>query len=159
MACRSHKASAKSQDKEVDMNQPSYANSSIFGTWRLLGVRFELADSGERLDLFGPSPVGRLILTKAGDMMTIITSTDRALMRDAARLFETMMAYAGKFRLDGDKIVIGCDLSWHPDWIGTEQVRYFKLDGEKLCLRSGKQTHPRHPNKLGYGVIDWRRES
>ena len=63
-------------------------------------------------------------------------------MRDTARLFETMMAYAGRFLLDGDKLVVSCDLSWHPDWVGTEQVRYFKLDGEKLSLRSGKQTHP-----------------
>jgi hypothetical protein len=144
---------------EVDMNQPSDASSSLFGTWKLLAVQFESADSGERLDLFGPTPLGRLILTNTGYMMTIITSADRALMRDAARLFETMMAYAGRFLLDGDKLVVSCDLSWHPDWVGTEQVRYFKLDGEKLSLRSGKQTHPRHPNKLGYGVIDWRRES
>ena len=141
------------------MNQPSDAGSALFGTWKLLAVQFELADSGERLSLFGSTPRGRLILTNTGDMMTIITSTDRAPTGDTARLFETMMAYAGKFLLDGDKLVISCDLSWHPDWVGTEQVRYFKLDGEKLSLRTGKQTHPRFPDKLAYGVIDWRRES
>jgi hypothetical protein len=29
--------------------------------------------------------------------MTVIASADRALMRDAARLFDTMMVYAAKF--------------------------------------------------------------
>jgi hypothetical protein len=35
--------------------------------------------------------------------MTVITSADRARMRDAGQLFETMMAYAGKYRLEDDK--------------------------------------------------------
>jgi hypothetical protein len=33
-------------------------------------------------------------VTGTGDFMTVITSADRALMRDSTRLFETMMAYA-----------------------------------------------------------------
>jgi hypothetical protein len=143
----------------VAMSQPIDPRSALIGTWELLAVQFESADNGERQDLFGPTPHGRLVLTDAGDFMTVITSGDRAPTRDVTRLFETMMAYTGKFHLDGDKIIISCDLSWHPDWVGTKQVRFFKLDGEKLYLRSSKQTHPRHPGKLGYGVIDWRRAS
>ena len=130
------------------MSQSSQLSSALIGTWKLSAVQFESADGAERFDLFGPTPVGRLILTSVGDFMTVITSGNRAQLRDTARLFETMMGYAGKFRLEGDKIIISCDLSWHPDWVGTEQVRYFKLDDEKLSLRSGKQAHPRHPNKL-----------
>jgi hypothetical protein len=128
------------------------------GTWNLLAVQFEFADSGERKDLFGPSPTGRLIVTKTGDFMTVITSADRASLTDSSRLFETMMAYSGKFRVDGDKLVISCDVSWHPNWVGTEQVRFFALDGEKLLLRSPKQTHPRYPHNPGYGLIHWRRK-
>jgi hypothetical protein len=141
------------------MSQPSDPSSALTGTWRLLVAQFEFADSGERIDLFGPTPFGRLILTNAGDFITIITSSDRAPIHDSSRLFETMMAYAGKYRRDGDKLVISCDLSWHPSWAGTDQVRFFKLHGEKLSLTTGKQTHPRYPDRLGHGVIDWRRES
>ena len=140
------------------MSQSSEPTGALIGTWELSAVQFESADSGKRHDLFGPTPVGRLILTSAWDFMTIITSGNRGLLHDAAGLFETMMGYAGKFRIDGDKLIISCDLSWHPSWIGTEQVRFFKLDGEKLSLRSAKQTHPRYPDTPGYGVIDWRRQ-
>ena len=44
------------------------------------------------------TPPGRLMFTDSGDLMTVIVSANRALMRDAARLFETVTAYAGKFR-------------------------------------------------------------
>src|ERR1700751_2440953 len=108
------------------MSQPSAPASALIGTWKLLTVQFQFADTGEHRDLFGPAPFGRLIVTKEGDFVTVITSADRGLMRDASQLFETMMAYAGKFRLEGDKLVISCDLSWHPDWVGTEQVRFFQ---------------------------------
>jgi len=141
------------------MNQPSDPGHALIGTWKLLTVRLEFVEGGEPLALFGPTPRGRLIVTGAGDFMTIITSDDRALLRDTARMFDTMMAYAGKFRLDDNKIIISCDLSWYPDWVGTEQVRFFELHGDKLSIRSARQTHPRYPDRLGYGVIDWTRES
>src|SRR5215469_10891298 len=141
------------------MNQPSDPGSALIGTWKLLAVQFESADGGEPQQLFGPAPRGRLIVTGTGDFMTVITSADRALMRDSTRLFETMMAYAGKYRLEDNKIIVSCDLSWHPVWVGTEQVRFFKLHGDRLSLRSPKQTHPRYPDRMAYGVIDWARES
>jgi hypothetical protein len=141
------------------MSQPSDPGRALIGTWKLLAVQIEFAEGGEPLPLFGPAPRGRLIVTGAGDFMTIITSEDRALQRDSARLFDTMMGYAGKFRLDDNKIIISCDLSWYPDWVGTEQVRFFELHCDKLSIRSAMQTHPRYPDRLGYGVIDWTRES
>jgi hypothetical protein len=146
----------------MKMSRSSDAKSTLIGAWKLLGVQFEFAETGESRDLFGPNPVGRLILTSAGDMMTILTSaglTPESDQANAGRLFEAMMAYAGKFRVEGDKFTVSCDLAWHPAWVGTEQVRFFKLDGDKLSIRSGKQTHPKHPGRMGCGVIDWCRES
>ena len=140
------------------MSQPSESGHALIGSWKLLAVKFEFAEGGEPLALFGGAPRGRLIVTGTGDFMTIITSEDRALLHDSARLFDTMMGYAGKFRLEGDKITISCDLSWHPAWVGTEQVRFVELHGDKLRLRSPEQTHPRYPDRLGRGVIDWTRE-
>ena len=141
------------------MSQPSDPASALIGTWKLLALHVEFADSGERYAQFGPAPHGRLILTGTGDLMTVITSAERAGRDDAARLFETMMAYAGKYRIEGDRIVVRCDVAWHPDWVGTEQVRFFKLDGDRLSLRSPRQIHPRYPDRPLYGVIDWQRES
>jgi len=132
--------------------------SDLIGTWNLLAAQFEFTGNRERLDLFGPSPVGRLILTKTGDFMTVITSADRVSVADSARLFETMMAYAGRYRIEGDKVVVSCDLSWHPKWVNTEQVRFYELNGPELLLRTPVQTHPLYPDKPGVGLVRWRRE-
>jgi hypothetical protein len=140
------------------MSQTLDPGSALIGAWNLIALRFEVAGSGERLDLFGSAPRGRILVTNGGDFMTVITSADRATMGDTAQLYKTMMAYAGKYRVEDDKLIVSCDLSWHPDWVGTEQVRYFKLEGENLSLRTDKRTHPQHPDKLGYGVIDWQRQ-
>ena len=140
------------------MSQTSDPASALIGTWRLQTLHVEFADSGERHDQFGPAPRGCLIITGAGDFVTVITSTERAGGDDAARLFETMMAYAGKYRLEGDRIVVRCNVAWHPDWVGTEQVRFFKLLGDRLSLRSPRQTHPRYPDRPLFGVVDWQRE-
>ncbi len=139
------------------MSEALNSSRGLTGTWDLLAVQFEFAESGERKDLFGSSPTGRLIITETGDFMTVITSADRASLTDPARLFESMMAYSGKFRIDGDKLVISCDVSWHPSWVQSEQIRFFEVDGEKLLLRSPTQTHPRYPDKPGHGRIYWRR--
>ena len=131
----------------------------MIGTWKLTAQQFEFADNGEPMDIFGPAPRGRLIMTADGDFMTLITAADRAVLAgDAAQLFSTMLAYSGKFRIDRDTLVISCDLAWFPDWVGTEQVRFFSLDGDTLSLRSGVQTHPRYPGRPGRAAILLRRE-
>ena len=141
-----------------DTNQPANVNSPLIGTWKLATQYFEFADNGERVDVFGPAPAGRLIMTGDGDFMTIITAADRAALGDPAQLFSSMLAYAGKFRIEDGRLIIRCDLAWFPDWVGTEQIRFFRLEGDNLSLRSGEQTHPRYPGRPGRAAIDLRRE-
>jgi hypothetical protein len=44
-----------------------------------------------------------------------------------------MIAYSGSCRVeDGDKLIIRVDTAWHPAWIGTERVRFFKVDSGVL---------------------------
>jgi len=115
----------------------------LIGTWRLISIQFELADTGERFDLYGPHPLGFLILTEGARLMVILTSADREPPRDEA---------------DGAALFItSVDLAWHPAWNGTEQTRFFKLDNGMLSITTAQQTHPLFPDRLGRGAI-WRRE-
>ncbi|HYI82147.1 MAG TPA: hypothetical protein VEX11_02925 [Acetobacteraceae bacterium] len=45
-----------------------------------------------------------------------------------------------------------------PAWEGTEQRRFFELDGDRLTLRTGVQEHPRFPGRAGVGTFTWTRE-
>ena len=40
-----------------------------------------------------------------------------------------MIAYTGRWWIDGEKFVTQVDGAWDPGWVGTEQVRHFVFDG------------------------------
>jgi hypothetical protein len=136
--------------------------SQLFGSWQLLSAQLEMADTKERLDLLGPSPVGRVIFTRNGRMATILTASGRTAGVDVpstAALFGSMMAYSGTFRFEeGAKVVLSCDTAWRPEWAGTEQVRFYEFNGDRLTLRTNRQTNPSHPGREVYGIIEWKRE-
>ena len=132
--------------------------SHLIGVWQRLSIQAEFADSGEIVDVYGPRPTGFLILTDGGRMMAVVTAGDRAPPdADRAALFENMMSYTGNYRLEGDKFITKVDVAWHPAWNGTEQPRFFQLDGEVLSLTTPRQTHPRFPGRSLRGVMTWRR--
>ena len=136
-------------------------SEQLVGTWQLMSARFELADTGECGDAYGPNPLGSLILTDNGRMMAIVTSAARAPPKDEAgraALFESMMAYSGKYRIEGeDTFITTVDLAWHPAWNGTEQTRFFQLDGNTLSITTAQLTHPLFPGRMARGVLVWRR--
>ena len=140
---------------------PQNDRSSLIGVWKLKSIQFELADTGEAADMFGPNPSGYLIHTDEGRMMVILTRSDRAPPKedaDGSALFKTMMAYTGNFRVEGDdKFITDVDLAWHPAWNGTEQTRFFKVEGDTLLITTAQQTHPMFPGRMGRGVLVYTR--
>ena len=55
---------------------------------------------------------------------------------ERAALLRTMFAYTGRYRLEGNMWVTKVDAAWNPAWDGTDQVRYFVLDGDHLEVTS-----------------------
>ena len=45
-----------------------------------------------------------------------------------------MFAYSGAYRVDGDKVIHRVDVSLNQHWVGTEQVRFFRIDGDTLTI-------------------------
>lgn len=135
----------------------------LVGSWRLLSAQVELADNGQRVDLLGPSPLGRGIFSDDGRMAVVLTAQGRLPSADAdgaAALFGSMMAFSGMFRFEEEaKVVLSCDVAWHPAWAGTEQVRFCEFNGDKMIMKTGRQTHPKYPGREVYGIIEWQREA
>ena len=52
-----------------------------------------------------------------------------------------------------DRLITKVDRSWYPDWIGSEQTRFFRLDGETLSLSSPYQDHPKFPGARVHSVV------
>jgi Lipocalin-like domain len=127
---------------------PSLADdrAKLLGTWRLVSFEAEFQKTGEREPVLGKNPTGYVIYTPEGRYMVILTGEGRKAAKtdqDRAELMKSMFAYTGLYRLEGDKIITKVDASWNPEFLGTEQVRYFRFDGDRLQL-----THDWHPSVL-----------
>ena len=123
----------------------SAAENPILGTWKLQSLVFEAIATGQRSTPFGDHPVGYLSYSADGRMYAIGVVEDRPKPRDLlptdeekAKLQESMFAYAGTYTADGEKVVHHVDISWNQSWTGTDLVRFYKLDGDTLTIRTAR---------------------
>jgi Lipocalin-like domain len=140
------------------MARSAGAPSAVIGTWKLVSFQFESEGSDERSDVYDEHPVGFLILTADGRAIALLTAGTRLPDMAADVLFDRMMAYSGRYRLQGDSFITAVDTAWHPAWVGTEQTRFFKVEGDTLSIKSPFQDHPKFPGRRIRGVVVWRKE-
>jgi Lipocalin-like domain len=139
------------------MTGTSSRDNPLVGTWKVVSFQLEFQDTGRRANVY-EKPCGVIVAT--ADRFTAVLADEARLPGDAPNvLFDGMMAYSGRYRLQGDDcFVTTVDVAWHPTWLGTEQTRYFKLDGDTLSIISPPQQHPKAAGQLIRGVIVWKRE-
>jgi hypothetical protein len=119
--------------------QASFANDGarLVGVWKLLSFHSEFQDGSPTRATLGEHPSGYIILTKEGRMMSVIEGENRkvpATDADRAILLNTLVAYSGRYRIEGNKWILAVDVAWNPGWDGTEQVRFFELMGDRLTV-------------------------
>jgi Lipocalin-like domain len=132
----------------------------ISGSWKLTSWTIQVI-GGEAAQPFGPNPKGRAVFTPDGFSAFMIARPDRKPATndaDSAALLKSLMVYTGKFTIDGDKLTTKVDLSWNEILTGTAQVRFFKLDRDKLSIRTAEQASAVYPGKKVVGTLTWERE-
>lgn len=127
----------------------SDSHAELIGIWKLVSCDMEYQDSVAREPYFSAAPPsGYLILTPEGRIMVLIVGGEREpgqTEEKQAALFRTMVAYTGCYRFEGDQLITTVDVSWNEAWTGTEQVRIYTLDGERLNILTAWLRHPTHP--------------
>jgi Lipocalin-like domain len=68
-------------------------------------------------------------------------------VQECADLLNTVVAYIGTYRLEGDEWITKVDVAWNPEWIGTEQKRFFKVEGNRLQVLTPWGVHSNWPEK------------
>jgi len=53
-----------------------------------------------------------------------------------------MGAYSGRYTVEGDKVVHRVDVSWNEAWTGTDQVRFVKVEGDRLTITTAPGKNP-----------------
>ncbi|MDE2379808.1 lipocalin-like domain-containing protein [Bradyrhizobium sp.] len=122
----------------------------IVGTWRLLSYVVEVQATGEKLPVMGEKPTGYVTFQPGGRVFFVLTAEGRkpaTTDRERAELLNTLVAYTGTYSIAGDTWTTSVDVAWNPEWVGTKQVRSFKLEGDQLDVLTPWRTMPNWSDK------------
>ncbi len=122
-------------------------DNPFLGTWRL--ISWENRDAGGQLGYpIGPDALGYITYTADGYIFAQIMAAGRATLAtqnpfggadaEAAAAARSHMSYCGKYEVrtggENDEVVHRVAISDFPNWVGGEQLRFYKFEGEKLIL-------------------------
>jgi hypothetical protein len=110
----------------------------------------EFAEDGKKEPAMGQNPTGYAVFNAEGRVFLILTGGARKPAKTAqerAELFTTLIAYTGTYRVEGDRWTTKVEVSWIPEWVGTEQVRSVTVDGERLQVMSPWRVNPNWADK------------
>jgi hypothetical protein len=132
--------------------QPSLADdrAKIVGIWKLVSYEVEVQATGEKIPVMGQNPTGYVIFTPEGRVAFVLTGEGRKAAKtteDRAELLNTLVAYTGMYRVEGDKWITKVEVAWNPEWVGTEQTRSFTVDGDRLQVVTPWRIMPNWPEK------------
>jgi hypothetical protein len=136
------------------------AAKQLVGSWKLNSWIIQIV-GGEATEPLGPNPKGRALITPDGYAAFIIVAANRkpATNNDeSAALLKSLMTYTGKFMIDGEKFTTKVDISWNELLTGQDQVRFFKVEGDTLTIRTAEQVSAVYPGKKVVGTLIWERE-
>jgi hypothetical protein len=130
----------------------------IVGTWTLVSVVYEDQETKERTPVLGEHPRSRQIATADGRWLALVTAENRPVPKtdtERARALQTMIAYTGRYRVEDGKVITKVEAAWNEAWVGGEQVRFIRFEGDRLFIESPPMPHPNVNNKVVKVVVIW----
>ena len=55
---------------------------------------------------------------------------------DRAQALKTMIAYTGRYRVEDGNVITKVEAAWNEAWVGAEQVRAIRFDGDRLYIEA-----------------------
>ncbi len=131
---------------------PGFADDrvQIHGVWKLVSYDVEIQATGQKEPPMGKNPTGYVIFTPEGRVFFVLTGEGRKAaktVQERADLLSSLVAYTGTYRLEGDQWITKVEVAWNPEWVGTEQRRFFKVDGKRLQVLTPWRVMPNWPEK------------
>jgi len=116
----------------------------ILGSWKLVSLT-HVNSKNEELDLYGKDPIGILTYDSSGYMNAQFGFRNRINFQDDSLsggkdeeiipAYKTYMAYFGRFKEEEPgKIVHYVEGALFPNWQGHQEIRFAKIEGEKLTI-------------------------
>ncbi|HKA76553.1 MAG TPA: lipocalin-like domain-containing protein [Pseudolabrys sp.] len=146
------------------MGVPAHADDKekIIGTWKLISVVYEDAQTKDKTPVLGEHPRGYQIATPEGRWIALVTADGRPVPKtdeDRAKALRTMIAYSGRYRVEDGKVITKVEVAWNEAWVGGEQVRFLRFENDDLLhIESPPMRHPNVNDKVVRVIVTWQRD-
>lgn len=122
---------------------PAIASAqSMEGRWKLLAAEDLRADGSVARHPWGRNPVGSIVVEGGSCYVQIMSSDVPSFKPGATSINEQMqamllssyIAYSGPCTVDTKEgsVTLKVDAAWRPSYVGTEQKRFFTIEGKKM---------------------------
>jgi hypothetical protein len=120
----------------------------FIGTWKLVSWTVEQADGEVTDSPLGSNPLGSLMYQPGARMSVALMRPDRprfasnnlvdATPEEIKAGFEGYLAYCGSYEVnEAERFIIHrLEFSSFPNWVETDQKRYFEFTGNRLTLKT-----------------------
>ncbi len=133
----------------------------LHGIWKLVSSEAEIRATGAKEPVMGKGAAGFAMFSPEGRVFIILTGEGRKPAKndhDLAMLMNSLISYTGTYRVEGSTWTTRVDVAWSPELVGTEQVRSFRIDGDRLEVVTPWAVHPNWPGKgVLRGVLTFER--
>lgn len=108
----------------------------FIGTWDLVSYQVRTS-SGEIREPYGENPLGRISYDAGGHMSAQLMRRDRSNPAPGGGT-TGYSGYYGTYTIDekAGTVTHHVQGAWLPGWVGSNQVRYYKLEGDRLTLQA-----------------------
>ena len=119
------------------------AADTLQGRWTLIAAEDLRADGSVARYPWGTHPVGSIVVENGWCYLQIMSSDVPSLATDRpvgdqmkATLLSSYIAYTGPCTVsDGEgTVTLKVEAAWRPDYVGTEQKRFFRFENGKLLF-------------------------
>ena len=148
---RAHPACVPNPPDPRDAPGPS--RQTIEGRWKLRAAEDVRADGTVARYPWGQHPVGSIVVEGGSCYLQIMSSDTPAFPAGStppgeqmkATLLSSYIAYSGPCTINETEgsVTLKVEAAWRPDYVGTEQKRYFRFEDGTLLLRTGARLDPR----------------
>ncbi len=126
------------------------AAAALIGTWKQIsGTVEEVGSKSGAQSGLSSAPNGYLNFAPDGRLLMLTVDSSRKKPAsnppspaEAEALFRSLIAYAGTYHVDGNTVTYDLDVSWNELWTGTKQLRYWRIEGDRLLVHTPEIVNP-----------------
>jgi hypothetical protein len=117
----------------------------LCGSWRLISWK-HLREDGSAYFPMGENAYGRIMYSEGGAMSVVLCAPSRkhfempglfdGSQQEKALAMSSYISYCGQYRVFEDRVIHYLEASLFPNWVGTQQERFYRYDGSGVLTLS-----------------------